>query len=79
MQAILCFQGGAASAIHAIWRPLLSTTLTQSCLTYSTAFSFNPEAANMLNKLAVDIISVGLDVSYISDGVKSHFSGLDFR
>jgi hypothetical protein len=33
----------------------------------------------MLNKLAVDIISVGLDVSYISDGVKSQFSGLDFR
>ena len=45
----------------------------------TAAFSSNPEAANMLNGLAVDIISVGLDVSYISDGVKSHFSGLDFR
>jgi hypothetical protein len=33
----------------------------------------------MLNGLAVDIISVGLDVTYIADGVKSHFSGLDFR
>ena len=45
----------------------------------TAAFSFDTEAANMLNKLAVDIISVGLDVTYISDGVKSHLSGLDFR
>ena len=45
----------------------------------TAAFSFNTEAANMLNGLAVDIISVGLDVTYIADGVKSHFSGLDFR
>ncbi len=45
----------------------------------TAAFTFNPEAANMLNDLEVDIISVGLDVTYISDGVKSHFSGLDFR
>ena len=45
----------------------------------TAAFSFNTEAANMLNGLAVDIISVGLDVSYISDGVKSHLVGLDFR
>ena len=45
----------------------------------TAAFSFNTEAANMLNGLAVDIISVGLDASYISDGVKSHLSGLDFR
>jgi 4-hydroxy-2-oxoheptanedioate aldolase len=45
----------------------------------TAAFSFNPEAANMLHGLGVDIISVGLDVSYISDGVKSHLSALDFR
>jgi 4-hydroxy-2-oxoheptanedioate aldolase len=45
----------------------------------TAAFSFDPEAANMLNQLEVDIISVGLDVSYIADGVKSHISGLDFR
>ena len=43
------------------------------------AFSFDTRAANMLNGLGVDIISVGLDVSYIADGVKSHLSGLDFR
>ena len=45
----------------------------------TAAFSFDPKAANMLNQLGVDIISVGLDVSYIADGVKSHISGLDFR
>ena len=45
----------------------------------TAAFSFNTEAANMLNELAVDIISVGLDVSYISDGVHSHLAGLEFR
>ena len=45
----------------------------------TAAFSFDPEAANMLNRLGVDIISVGLDVTYIADGVKSHISGLDFR
>jgi 4-hydroxy-2-oxoheptanedioate aldolase len=45
----------------------------------TAAFSFDTEAANMLNGLAVDIISVGLDVTYIADGVKSHLAGLDFR
>ena len=45
----------------------------------TAAFSFNTAAANMLNGLGVDIISVGLDVTYIADGVKSHLSGLDFR
>jgi 4-hydroxy-2-oxoheptanedioate aldolase len=45
----------------------------------TAAFSFNPAAANMLNGLGVDIISVGLDVTYIADGVKSHLSELDFR
>ncbi len=45
----------------------------------TAAFSFNAEAANMLNALAVDIISVGLDVTYIADGVKSHLAGLNFR
>ena len=33
----------------------------------------------MLHGLGVDIISVGLDVTYIAEGVKSHFAGLDFR
>ncbi len=45
----------------------------------TAAFSFNPVAANMLNGLGVDIISVGLDVTYISEGVESHIAGLDFR
>ena len=45
----------------------------------TAAFSFDTEAANMLHQLGVDIISVGLDVTYIADGVKSHLSGLDFR
>ena len=45
----------------------------------TAAFSFDSQAANMLNQLAVDIISVGLDVTYIADGVKSHLSKLDFR
>jgi 4-hydroxy-2-oxoheptanedioate aldolase len=45
----------------------------------TAAFSFNPDAANMLNRLGVDIISVGLDVTYIADGVEAHISALDFR
>ena len=43
------------------------------------AFSFDTEAANMLNGLGVDIISVGLDVTYIADGVNAHLAGLKFR
>ena len=45
----------------------------------TAAFSIDPETANMLNGLGVDIISVGIDDLYISDGVKAHISGLDFR
>jgi 4-hydroxy-2-oxoheptanedioate aldolase len=45
----------------------------------TAAFSINPQAANMLHELGVDIISVGLDVTYIADGVKSHLAQLDFR
>ena len=45
----------------------------------TAAFSINPQAANMLHGLGVDIISVGLDVTYIADGVKSHLAQLDFR
>ena len=45
----------------------------------TAAFSYDPKAANMLHGLAVDIISVGLDVTYIADGVKSHIARLDFR
>jgi len=43
------------------------------------AFSFDCEAANMLAELEVDIISVGVDQTYISEGVKSHIAGLKFR
>ena len=45
----------------------------------TAAFSFDPDAANMLHGLGVDIISVGLDVTYIADGINSHISRLDFR
>jgi 4-hydroxy-2-oxoheptanedioate aldolase len=45
----------------------------------TAAFSFDPAAANMLHGLGVDIISVGLDVTYIADGVNSHIASLDFR
>lgn len=45
----------------------------------TAAFAFDAEAANMLHELEVDIISVGLDVSYIADGVKIHLSKLNFR
>ena len=43
------------------------------------AFALDTKAANMLNGLSVDIISVGVDVTYIADGVNSHLAGLDFR
>jgi len=45
----------------------------------TAAFSIDAATANMLNGLGVDIISVGLDVTYIADGVNSHLSQLDFR
>ena len=45
----------------------------------TAAFSINPETANMLNGLGVDIISVGIDDSYISTGIDSHISELNFR
>ncbi|MCP4432903.1 MAG: hypothetical protein GY806_18175, partial [Gammaproteobacteria bacterium] len=45
----------------------------------TAAFTIDSETANMVNGLGVDIISVGLDVSYIADGVNSHLSDLDFR
>lgn len=45
----------------------------------AAAFSFNPEAANILNELGVDIISVGIDDSYISEGINSIISELNFR
>ena len=45
----------------------------------TAAFSFDCKAANMLAELEVDIISVGVDQTYIADGVDSHISGLKFR
>ena len=45
----------------------------------AAAFSFDTAAANMLHGMGVDIISVGLDVTYIADGVKAHIAGLAFR
>jgi 4-hydroxy-2-oxoheptanedioate aldolase len=45
----------------------------------TAAFAIDPETANMLNGIGVDIVSVGLDLTYIADGVKAHLSRLDFR
>jgi 4-hydroxy-2-oxoheptanedioate aldolase len=45
----------------------------------SAAFTINATTANMVNKMGADIISVGIDDTYISEGVDSHLSGLDFR
>lgn len=45
----------------------------------TAAFSIDSKTANMLHGLGVDIISVGLDVTYIAEGVKSHLAELDFR
>lgn len=45
----------------------------------SAAFTIDASTANRLNQMGADIITVGLDDSYISDGVASHISGLDFR
>lgn len=45
----------------------------------TAAFSINAVAANMLNELGVDIISVGIDDLYIEHGVKAHISALNFR
>lgn len=44
----------------------------------SAAFSPDVAGANMLSDLAVDIISVGVDHSYISQGVSNLLSGLKF-
>ena len=45
----------------------------------TAAYSDNPQTANMLNELGVDVISVGNDQTYITNGVASHISGLNFR
>lgn len=45
----------------------------------TAAFTFDTQAANRLQAMGVDIVSVGLDVTYIADGVNSHLAGLDFR
>jgi len=45
----------------------------------TAAFSLDCDAANMLSELGVDIISIGVDQTYIADGVKAHISGLKFR
>jgi len=45
----------------------------------TAAFALDCDAANMLSELGVDIISIGVDQTYIADGVKAHISGLKFR
>jgi 4-hydroxy-2-oxoheptanedioate aldolase len=45
----------------------------------SAAFTIDPGTANMLHEMGADIISVGMDDTYIADGVASHIAGLNFR
>jgi 4-hydroxy-2-oxoheptanedioate aldolase len=44
----------------------------------TAAFTIDTESANMVSDLGVDIITVGLDLTYIASGVKSHISELKF-
>ena len=45
----------------------------------TAAFTIDSETANMLNELGADIISVGIDDSYISEGIEPIISGLNFK
>ena len=45
----------------------------------SAAFTYDCAAANLVHGMGVNIISVGLDVTYLAEGVNSHLAGLDFR
>ena len=45
----------------------------------TAAFCIDAATANRLNGLGVDIVSVGLDLAYISDGIKPQLDALDFR
>jgi 4-hydroxy-2-oxoheptanedioate aldolase len=45
----------------------------------AAAFTIDSATANMLNEMGADVISVGIDDTYIADGIVSHISGLNFR
>ena len=51
---------------------------TKSAGKRTTAFAVNPEQANMLATLGVDMISIGEDGSYLDKGLAMHLDGLDF-
>jgi len=45
----------------------------------AAAFTIDSTTANLLNEMGADMISVGIDDSYIADGITAHISGLNFR
>jgi 4-hydroxy-2-oxoheptanedioate aldolase len=45
----------------------------------AAAFTIDADTANKLYEMGADLISVGIDDSYIADGINSHLSGLKFR
>ena len=45
----------------------------------AAVYTEDSETANMLNQLGADIITVGNDFTFVSNGVASHLSGLDFK
>jgi 4-hydroxy-2-oxoheptanedioate aldolase len=45
----------------------------------AAAFTIDADTANKLCEMGADLISVGIDDSYIADGINSHISGLKFR
>jgi len=44
----------------------------------ATAFALTPEHANMLAGLGADMISIGIDDTYLDKGIAMHLEGLDF-
>ena len=43
------------------------------------AFTIDAPTANRLRAMGADIVSVGLDGTYLADGIHSHLAALDFR
>jgi len=51
---------------------------TKSAGKRATAFALTPEHANMLAELGADMISVGIDDTYLDKGIAMHLEALDF-
>ncbi|MCZ6488260.1 MAG: aldolase/citrate lyase family protein [Gammaproteobacteria bacterium] len=45
----------------------------------AAAFTIDSNTANRLSEMGADLISVGIDDTYIANGIASHISGLKFR